>query len=114
MIRYQCKYQEDVFCPMNLADSLIHQAKQADYGHGRNMLRVSLKNFIILGYRNIFLFSAAVGSMGHSIVNVTSWLRPTCMVGVTNETRWCRSRQEKEMLRKAALICEKHAEGMNG
>jgi hypothetical protein len=42
------------------------------------------------------------------------FLGPTYMVGVTNETRWSRSRQEKEMLRKAALRCEKHAEGMSG
>jgi len=99
---------------MNMADSLIRQAKQADYRHGRNMLPDSLKKSIIFGYQNVFLFSAAVGCMGHSILNVTSWQGPTCMVGVTNETRWCRSRQEKEMLRKAALRCEKHAEGMSG
>jgi len=36
------------------------------------------------------------------------------MFGVTNEARWSRSRTEKEILRKAALRCEKHAEGMNG
>lgn len=48
MIRYQLKYQEGVFCLMNLADSTIHQAKPADYRHGWNMLRDSLKNSTIL------------------------------------------------------------------
>jgi len=114
MIRYQRKYEGDVLCLMNLADSLIHQAKEAYYRHRWNMLRNSLQNSIIVGYRNVFLFSAAVGSMGHRIVNVTSWQIPTCMIGVTNERRWRRSRQEEEMLRIAALRCEKHAEGMSG
>ena len=33
MIRYQRKYEGDVLCLMNLADSLIHQAKEAYYRH---------------------------------------------------------------------------------
>ena len=99
---------------MNLADSTIHQAKQADYRHGCFMLRDSLKNSIIFGYRNVSPFSAALCCMDRSIVNVTSWQGPACVVGVTSEARWSRSRPEKEMLRRAALRCEKHAEGKSG
>ena len=54
MIRYQRKYQEDVFCLMNLTDSTIHRAKQADYRHGLDMLRDSLKNSTIFGTKTSF------------------------------------------------------------